>query len=60
MKTGSRDYYAARARAERLAAENAASPEARIAHEEMASAYAQLAAERSMVDGGSGEERPAA
>ena len=43
MKTGSRDYYAARERAERKAAENAASPEAREAHEEMARAYGELA-----------------
>ena len=43
MKTESREYYAARERAERTAAENAASPEARKAHEDMARAYAKLA-----------------
>jgi hypothetical protein len=43
MKTESKDYYAARERAERAAAGNAASPEARKAHEKMAQAYAQLA-----------------
>ena len=43
MKRESRDYYAARERAERMAAENAACPEARASHEEMARAYARLA-----------------
>ena len=43
MRTDSREYYAARERAERLAATNAVCPEARLAHEEMASAYQQLA-----------------
>ncbi len=42
MKAESRDYYAARERAERTAAENATCPEARKVHEEMARAYAQL------------------
>jgi hypothetical protein len=45
MKTESREYYAARERAERMAAENASSPEAREAHEELARAYAKLAEE---------------
>ena len=62
MKAESRDYYAARERAERTAAENATSPEARKAHEELAQAYAHLADEAAPVpvveqpDG----ERPAA
>ena len=43
MKTNSKDYYAARERAERMAAENATSPEAREAHEILARAYEQLA-----------------
>ena len=43
MKRESRDYYAARERAERMAAENAATPEARESHEELARAYAELA-----------------
>lgn len=43
MKTESKDYYAARERAERAAADKAESLEARKAHEEMAQAYAQLA-----------------
>lgn len=37
------EYYRARERSERAAAENAASPEARRAHQEMALAYARLA-----------------
>lgn len=45
MKAESRDYYAARERAERTAAENATTPEARKAHAELAQAYAQLAVE---------------
>ena len=43
MKTESREYYAARERAERAAAEKATSPEAQRAHEDMARAYAELA-----------------
>lgn len=42
MKVESRDYYAARERAERSAAEDATCLEARKAHEAMARAYAQL------------------
>lgn len=37
------DYYRTREQAERLAARNATSPEARRAHEKLAQAYAQLA-----------------
>jgi hypothetical protein len=55
MKTESREYYATRERAERTAAENASSPEARKAHADMARAYAKLA-ERNQQDA----ERPAA
>ena len=43
MKKESKEYYAARERAERMAAANASSPEAQLAHEEMARAYAELA-----------------
>ena len=43
MKTESREYYAARERAERTAADNATCPKARKAHEDMARAYAKLA-----------------
>jgi hypothetical protein len=57
MKAESREYYAARERAERLAAENATCPEARLAHEEMARAYEELAAKAALQPG---EERPAA
>lgn len=42
MQTNSADYYRARERAERKAAEEAMCPEARRAHEEMAQAYALL------------------
>jgi hypothetical protein len=59
MKTESKEYYAARERAERAAAENAKSPEARQAHEEMAQAYAQLADQASAGKQPDGE-RPAA
>ena len=38
------DYYRTREQAELLAARNAASPEARRAHEKLAQAYALLAA----------------
>ena len=55
MKTESREYYEARERAERLAAENAASAEAREAHDELARAYGQLARAADH-----DEERPAA
>ena len=60
MKTESRDYYAARERAERMAAENAASPEARLAHEAMARAYAQLAGDSYPEEQQPDAERPAA
>ena len=43
MRTESREYYAARERAERAAAEQAQCPEAQRAHEDMARAYAKLA-----------------
>jgi hypothetical protein len=55
MKTESREYYAARERAERTAAENATCPAAKKAHEEMALAYARMAE-----DWQPREERPAA
>ena len=58
MKTGSRDYYAARERAERTAAENATCPEARRAHEEMARAYAQLAIDVLPMNEQPGDEPP--
>jgi len=45
MQMGSSDYYRARERAERRAAEQAQCPEARRAHEEMARAYARLGIE---------------
>ena len=60
MKTESREYYAARERAERNAAENATSPEARRAHEELAQAYAQLANEVPLMVKQPDGERPAA
>jgi hypothetical protein len=60
MKTGSRDYYTARERAERTAAENAACPEARRAHEEMALAYSRLASEAPLIEKQPDGERPAA
>ena len=56
MKTEPREYYVARERAERLAAENAACPEARLVHEEMARAYGQLAERAAPQPGGA---RPA-
>jgi hypothetical protein len=43
MKRESKEYYAARERAERMAAENATCPEAKASHEELARAYARLA-----------------
>ena len=55
MKTESREYYAARERAERIAAEKASCPQARKAHKDMARAYAKLA-EGSQED----PQRPAA
>jgi hypothetical protein len=55
MKTESREYYAARERVERTAAERASCPEARKAHEQMARAYAKLAEGAQQ-----GAERPAA
>jgi hypothetical protein len=55
MRTQSKEYCAARERAERTAAENATCPEARKAHAEMARAYARMAE-----DTEPGEERPAA
>jgi hypothetical protein len=42
MQTGQADYYRARERAERKAAETAQCPQARRAHEEMANAYALM------------------
>ena len=42
MKEESADYYRARERAERTAAQCATCPEARRAHEELAQAYARL------------------
>jgi hypothetical protein len=60
MKAGSRDYYAARERAERTAADNASCPEARRAHEEMARAYSKLAGEVSLIEKQPDAERPAA
>jgi hypothetical protein len=59
MKTEPKEYYAARERAERAAADKALSPEARQAHEEMAQAYAQLA-EQAPAGKQPDEERPAA
>jgi hypothetical protein len=47
MNSNSAEYYRTRERAERAAAKQAACPEARRAHQELAQAYAQLA-----VDGG--------
>lgn len=41
MTDTDRDYFAARERAERSAAEKAVCPEARRAHEELAKAYAE-------------------
>lgn len=58
MRTDSTEYYAARERAERMAAKNATCPEARRVHEEMARAYAQLA--ESAREQQSASERPAA
>ena len=60
MKTESRDYYAARERAERTAADNATTPEARKAHEKLAEAYAQLALEAPLPAEQPDGERPAA
>ena len=42
MQENSAEYYRARERAERLAAKEAACPEARRAHHELAQAYARL------------------
>ena len=42
MREDSADYYRARERAERAAAQGATCPEARRAHEELAQAYARL------------------
>ena len=42
MQENSADYYRARERAERAAAKEAACPEARRAHQELAQAYARL------------------
>lgn len=39
----SREYYEARERTERSAADKAACPEARMAHDDLARAYARLA-----------------
>jgi len=39
----SREYYEARQRAERTAADEAASPEAQMAHDELARAYSKVA-----------------
>jgi len=39
----SKEYYEARERAERMAADEAAGPEAQMAHDELARAYAKLA-----------------
>ena len=44
MRNDSSEYYRARERAERKAAEDAQCPEARRAHEELAQAYALLTA----------------
>jgi hypothetical protein len=60
MKTESKEYYAARERVERSAAQKATCPEARKAHEDMARAYAQLAEEASALEGQPDGERPAA
>ena len=46
MSQDTHDYYRARETAERAAAANAACPEARRVHEEMASEYARRAAEQ--------------
>ena len=45
METNSAEYYRTRERAELAAAQGAACPEARRAHQELAEAYAQLAAD---------------
>lgn len=42
MQENSAEYYRARERAERAAAKEAACPEARRAHQELAQAYARL------------------
>lgn len=44
METNSAEYYRTRERAELAAAQAAACPEARRAHQELAEAYSQLAA----------------
>jgi len=43
MKFDSREYFEHRERAERAAAENAASPQARRIHQQLAENYAELA-----------------
>ena len=43
MKMDSREYFERRERAERAAAKNAASPQARRIHQELAQNYAELA-----------------
>jgi hypothetical protein len=43
MEMASREYFERRERAERAAAKNAASPQARRIHEELAQNYAELA-----------------
>jgi hypothetical protein len=60
MKTESKEYYAARERAERMAADKAVSPEAKQAHEELAQAYAQLAETAPDAESQPDGERPAA
>ena len=60
MKTESREYYAARERAERAAAEKAACPQAQHAHDEMARAYAKLAENAEALEQQPDGQRPAA
>jgi hypothetical protein len=48
MLGNSAEYYRARERAERAAAKEAACPEARRAHEELAIAYARLVETREL------------
>ena len=60
MKAESREYYAARERAERAAAENATTTEARRAHEALARAYAQLSEVPLPEEQDPGVRRPAA
>jgi hypothetical protein len=60
MRTESGEYYAARERAERTAAEKANCPEAQRAHEELARAYAKLAQNAQLHGQQPDAKRPAA